>query len=201
MTDDKANTLDDLLARMPEIAKAVSAFPEGVQQSAFDALMSAASGAVAPEHAPAAGEEPNEASRRRSRTRRKRDPAIDAKGAKPRRKGSRQTKVIKDLDLRPKGKKSLADFVKEKSPDSNHDKHAVALYYLSNIAGISPVTIDHVFTVWREVGWKLPPEFATSMRLSATKKRFFDTGDSDNLRLLNPGVNRVEQDLPLQKKS
>ena len=39
------NPLDDLLTRMPEIAKAVAAFPEGVQQSAFDALIAAATGA------------------------------------------------------------------------------------------------------------------------------------------------------------
>jgi hypothetical protein len=108
---------------------------------------------------------------------------------------------VKELDLRPPGKQSFADFVAEKNPKSNHDKHAVAVYYLATIAGLHPVSTDDVFTAWREMGWKLPPDFGASLRLTASKKRFLDTSESDNLRLVNPGLNHVEQDLPGEKKS
>jgi hypothetical protein len=204
VADDTNTPLDDLLARMPEIAKAVSAFPEGVQQSAVDALMAAARGTAAPAPTPPPDEVAGDTAPKRrgaGTKRRKRDTGADTGNGKPRRAGSSQPKVVKELDLRPKGKKSLADFVKEKNPTSNHDKHAVTVYYLSNVAGISPVSSDDVFTAWREMGWKLPPDFLASLRLTASKKRYLDTSDSGALRLLNSGVNRVEHDLPPQKKS
>jgi hypothetical protein len=116
-------------------------------------------------------------------------------------RGSGQPKVVKDLDLRPKGKTSFADFVKEKGPASNNDKTVVALYYLANELKISRVTRDHVFTAYREMGWKIPNDFANSLQQTATKKRFLDTSNADDLRLLTPGLNRVEHDLPKQKKS
>lgn len=202
MADDNTNALDGLLKRMPDIAKAVAAFPEGVQQSAFDALMAAAGTGVAP--APDStpkqveGQTPKVGGGAR---RHKRRVSSDGSNGKPRRGGSSQPKLDKELDLRPKGKKSFADFVKEKNPTSNHDKNAVTVYYLATIAGINPVTRDHVFTGYREMGWKLPNNFANSLQLTATKKRYLDTRNSDDIRLLNSGLNRVEHDLPQQKKN
>jgi hypothetical protein len=200
MTDD-ANSLDDLLARMPEIAKAVSVFPEGVQQSVLDALMAAAGASIAPVQQQAAASDPDGGVTRTKSPRRKRRTGKDADGAKSRRVISVQPKVVKDLDLRPKGKKSFAEFASDKNPTSNHDRTAVALYYLANEANINPVTRDHVFTAYREMGWKIPTDFANSLQQTATKKRFLDTSDAEDLRLLTPGLNRVEHDLPEQKKS
>lgn len=201
MTDDTTQ-LDDLLARMPAIAKAVSAFPEAVQRSAFDELMAAATGNTAPAPAPDGGDGEVAPKKRRSGTRpRKAKPSAENGDAKPRRAtGASQPKIVKELDLRPKGKTSFADFVKAKNPTNNHDKHAVAIYYLSSEAGLSTVSSDDVFTAWRDAGWKLPPDFLASLRLTASKKRFLDTSNSEALRLLNTGVNRVEHDLPVQKK-
>ncbi len=201
MTDDTTQ-LDDLLARMPAIAKAVSAFPEAVQRSAFDELMAAATGNTAPAPAPDGGDGEVAPKKRRSGTRpRKAKPSVENGDAKPRRAtGASQPKIVKELDLRPKGKTSFADFVKAKNPTNNHDKYAVAIYYLSNEAGLSTMSSDDVFTAWRDAGWKLPPNFLASLRLTASKKRFLDTSNSEALRLLNTGVNRVEHDLPVHKK-
>jgi hypothetical protein len=197
MADD-TNQLDDLLSRMPEIAKAVSAFPEAVQQSAFDALMAAAAGTSAPAPAP---ESPPPKPRSSAR-RRKAEQGAENGTTRPRRAGGKyQPKLVKELDLRPTGKTSFADFVKAKNPTNNHDKYAVTIYYLSHEAGLSTVTSDDVFTAWREMGWKLPPDFLASLRVTASKTRYIDTSDSEALRLLHPGVNRVEHDLPVPKKS
>ena len=201
MADDSNTTseLDALLARMPDIAKAVSAFPQAVQQSAFDALMASATGA--PIDAAAAADDQQPGPRNSSTTRTKRKRAAGAeRETKAKRMVPSQPKVVKELDLRPKGKKSFPDFVMEKSPTSNHDRTAVALYYLANVAEITPVTRDQVFTCYREMGWKVPADFANSLQQTATKKRYLDTSNGDDLRLLNPGLNRVEHDLPLQKK-
>jgi hypothetical protein len=201
MADDTTQ-LDDLLGRMPAIAEAVSAFPEAVQQSAFDALMAAATGNTAPAPAPNGGDRKVAPKKRRSGTRpQKTEPSTENGNVKARRAaGASQPKIVKELDLRPKGKASFADFVKAKNPTNNHDKHAVAIYYLSNEAGLNTVSSDDVFTAWRDEGWKLPPDFLASLRLTASKKRFLDTSNSEALRLLNTGVNRVEHDLPVPKK-
>jgi hypothetical protein len=197
--DGNINELDTLLSRMPEIAKAVSAFPEAVQQSAFDALIASATGTPSA----AAGAVADPAARRprkASATSAKRKRTTGAEGEpKTRRAVSSQPKVVKELDLRPKGKKSLSDFAAEKNPTSNHDRTIVALYYLANVAEISPVNRDQVFTCYREMGWKIPPDFANSLQQTATKKRYLDTSDAEDLRVLNPGLNRVEHDLPLKK--
>jgi hypothetical protein len=201
MADDTTQ-LDDLLGRMPEIAKAVSAFPEAVQQSAFDALMTAAAGNAAPAPISDGGGETAPKKRRSGTRPRKAKPRAENGNAKPRRAaGASQPKIVKELDLRPKGKMSFADFVKAKNPTSNHDKHAVTIYYLSNEAGLGTVSSDDVFTAWRDAGWKLPPDFGASLRLTASKKRFLDTSNSEAVRLLNTGVNRVEHDLPVQTKT
>ena len=200
MTEDKSS-FDDLLDKMPAIAKAVADFPEAVQQSAFDLLMAAATGVVA---SPPSTKVPPRASRSSSRRARTKAPAMESStanaGSKARRPAPAQPKIVKELDLRPKGKTSFSDFVNSKMPSNNHDKHAVAVYWLQNEAQLGKVTCDDVFTAWRDMGWKLPPDFMASLRLTASKKRFLDTSSSDNLRLLNTGVNRVEHDLPFQKK-
>lgn len=199
MADDMTQ-LEDLLGRMPAIAKAVSAFPEAVQQSAFEVLMATAVGNTPPE--PSGDDGKVAPMRRRPRGQpRKAEPNAQTGSVKPRRSaGASQPKVVKELDLRPKGKTPFADFVKAKNPMNNHDKHAVAIYYLSNMAGLSTVSSDHVFTAWRDAGWKLPSDFRASLRLTASKKRFIDTSNSEAVQLLNTGVNRVEHDLPLHTK-
>jgi hypothetical protein len=190
------NPLDDLLARMPEIATAVSQFPEGVQQSAFDALMAAAGAPAVAAPQPSSPEQGGTTRKKGSRKRRAQKEQGDGK---PRRAVSAQPKQVKDLDLRPDGKKSLADFVAEKGPSSNHDRTAVALYYLANIAEISPITRDHIYTCYREMGWKIPTDFANSLQVTATRKRYLDTSNAEDLRLVTPGINRVEQELPQKK--
>lgn len=201
MADDTTQ-LDELLGRMPAIAEAVSAFPEAVQQRAFDVLMAAATGSTVRAPVSNGGADEVAPKKRRSGTpRRKAEPNAENSNAKARRgAGASQPKIVKELDLRPKGKTSFADFVKAKNPTNNHDKHAVAIYYLSHEAGLPTVSSDDVFTAWRDAGWKLPPDFLASLRLTASKKRFLDTSNSQGLRLLNTGVNRVEHDLPVQKK-
>jgi hypothetical protein len=55
--------------------------------------------------------------------------------------------VVKDLSLRPKGKKSFAEFVAEKQPGSHQQNQLVAVYWLAKEAGLaSGITVDHINT-------------------------------------------------------
>jgi hypothetical protein len=199
---DGKDPFDTLLARMPAMAEAVAAFPEAVQPAAFEALMAAAKGTTFAAPADASGErkDADHAAPSPKRTKGAKRTAGSRRADAGNGRSSAQPKLVKDLNLRPGGKQPFAEFAAEKNPTNQHDRHVVAVYYLVNVAAIAPVSRDHVFTVWREMGWKLPTNFSGSLRETASKKRFIDTSDPGALRLLHPGVNRVEHDLPVQKK-
>jgi hypothetical protein len=181
--------LDALLGAMPRIAEAVKAFPEGVQSQAFDALMAELRGTPAPK--PQSDKE--SPSRKRGRG--------SSKKGQPRakkRKGGPTT--VKDLDLAPKGKDSLKDFAEKKKPKTNHDRNVVSVYYLQKIAGIDAVSVNHVFTCFKDMGWREPANLANSLALTANRKRYLDTSNLDDIRLTPAGRNHVEHDLPPKKK-
>ncbi len=187
--------LDDLLKRMPEIAKAVSAFPEGVQQSAFEALMAAAGG----DKPAAAASTPEETQVRKTRSRRKK-PSGDGDGAGRVRRASGSPSVIRDLDLTPKGKTSLKDFVAAKQPKTQHDYNSVSVYYFAEELGIAAVTLNHVFTAYKDMKWREPASLSNSLSLTAVRKRFLDTSNMDDIKLTPAGRNHVQHDLPPAKK-
>jgi hypothetical protein len=189
--------LGGLLARMPEIAKAVSAFPEGVQQSAFDALIAAATGAAAPTPtSPTADQE-----KRKKPTTRKRQATGDDmyKPRRARRTAGAPTQ-LRDLDLAPNGKKSLREFAEEKKPATNHDYNVVSVYYLTEELGISEVTLNHVFTCYRDRRWKEPANLPNSLALTSSRKRYLDTSNLDDIKLTPAGRTRVEHGLPTKAK-
>jgi hypothetical protein len=191
--------LEALLAEMPRIAEAVSKFPEALQQQAFDKLMAAATGGQRAS-ATEAGSTSTRTERKRRPARRKNQGSKD--GAKTRRRSSSAPSQLRDLDLTPKGKQSLKEFVAEKQPKTNHDRNTVSVYYLIRIAGITPVTIDHVYTCFRDMStsWRLPANLANSVALTANRKRFLDTANLQDIKLTPPGINRVEHDLPPKRK-
>ena len=188
--------LNKLLEQMPKIAEAVSAFPEAVQQQAFDALMAAASGApvtttpVREQNGDSSSKTPSKKRSTRSNS------ASDENGGAKKKRGRGAPTAIKDLDLAPKGKKSFAAFVEEKQPKTQHDKNAVSVYYLEHVLGETPITLNHVFTCYRDAQWPVPTNPANSLALTAARRMFLDTSDLDDIKLMPRGLNHVEQALP-----
>lgn len=185
--------LDDLLKRMPEIAKAVSAFPEAVQQSAFDALM-AAGGATNT----ATPSTTTKTTTRKPQSRRKK---ASAEGETPKaRRTTGSPSAIRELDLAPKGKTSLKDFVAAKRPKTQDDYNTVSVYYLAEEIGIPTVTLNHVFTAYKDMGWREPANLQNSLSLTSMRKRFLDTSNLTDIKLTPAGRNHVLHDLPTKKK-
>ena len=186
---------DDLVEAMPRIAAVVTQFPESVQGKVFDALMDAYSGASTTASTNGKTDATMAKAKRPSRKKKTSD-----NGGTTKRRGGGGPTMLKDLDLAPKGKTSFKDFVAEKAPQSQHDQNVASVYYLTQKAGLSPITIDHVVTCYRVAGWKVPPALANSLRLTASKKGYIDTANSQNILLANHGINRVEHDLPVKSK-
>jgi hypothetical protein len=183
--------LDALLEAMPRIAEAVKAFPEAVQAQAFEALMAEARGEQAGSKRTAEGAPAKAATRRRTTT-------DNTKGAPKKRKGGPTT--VKELDLTPKGKDSLKDFIAKKKPDSQHDYNALSVYYLKKFGGVDAVAINHVFTCYKDAGWREPANLANSLALTANRRRYLDTSNLDDIQLTPAGRNHVEFDLPPKPK-
>lgn len=196
MADEQSTTgsaFDKLAAAMPQIAEAIKDLPEGVQGKAFDALVATFSnGAVAADDgAKSRGRGPRKTATGKSRA--------AAEAGSGRRKATPIT-ITKGLDLAPKGKKSLKDFVAEKNPTTVQDRNVVAVYWLSQIAGHAPITAGDVYTCYRGESWKIPANFSNALAVTANKKGFFDTSNMSDIKLVSHGINRVEHDLPKRAK-
>jgi hypothetical protein len=118
-----------------------------------------------------------------------------AKKASPKRARKTSVGVLKDLSLRPKGKTSFKDFAEEKKPTSNHAKSAVCVYWLALEAG-EKASPEAVNTCYAHVGWKRPSELRNALRLTASKKGWIDTADSEDIKITTSGEDFVRHDLP-----
>lgn len=185
-----SDKFEELLHAMPQVAEAVNHFKsEAVQEAAFQALLAAYRGDGVPKHRitkPAASKEPatTPETEQRKTTRRS-----------TKRKRTTPT-LVKDLDLRPKEQKSFKDFIDDKAPTNNYERQAVSIYYLEKILDLQSVTSDHVFTAFREAGWRIPSDFRNSLATTASHKGWIDSSDMENLTVTTSGINAVEHDLP-----
>lgn len=113
-------------------------------------------------------------------------------------KGSAGTSLmlIKDLNLKPSGKKSFKDFVSEKAPSSNPEKCLTAVYYLQNVLGLSKVGANHVYTCFKVEGWRVPSDLVNTLQWAASQEGWFDTKDREEIKVTTHGENHIEHDMP-----
>lgn len=197
-TDD----LEELLARMPEIAKAVNEFTsEAVQLAAFEALVGSHDGPARKSRSTSNEPDTPPGGKPTAKRPRKRTPAKPSNGKPVKRKAAGSPTLDKNLNLRPGGKVSLKDFVVEKAPTDNMQRSIVAVYYLSHVLQLDAVTADAVFTCYREMSWKLPGDFRNHLQTIASRKGWLDTSDTDAITMTASGINFVEHDLPKSAKT
>lgn len=104
--------------------------------------------------------------------------------------------IVKDLNLKPQGKDTFADFIKKKNPLSQHEQCLCAIYYLRNVAGVSTVSANHVYTCFKLAGWRVPANIKNVMQVAASTKGWLDTSNASDIRMTIHGDNYVEHDLP-----
>ncbi len=188
---------DNLLKRLPSIAKVVNAFAsEAVQQQAFEALVGALQGVKTSRSSSSEGN-----ARRSVGRRRKTKP--DSAATEPK-SSQRQTRrgtpsIDKTLVLRPKTGKSFKDFATAKAPKSAFEKNVVAVHWLKS-AGVKAIGPDQVYTCYKDAGWRIPAGLYNSLAVTASKKGWLDTADMNQIVVTPHGENLVEHDLPRKKK-
>jgi hypothetical protein len=108
--------------------------------------------------------------------------------------------LLKDLNLKPQGKKSFMEFAAAKQPSSHYEKCLVAAYYLRTILGIDQISADHVFTCFKVAGWRVPADLKNTMQVAASTRGWLDTKSVTDIKVTIHGDNYVEHDLPAKKE-
>lgn len=193
-------SLREVLEQMPEIAEAVNAFDsEVVQQQAFALLTRSlvddldTTDTASEQHI----DDSNAAGKQQPAERSRGGKSAQGTSKKPQSSSrSTQPKFVSDLDLQPKGSKSLRDFVSEKKPQDNQERFAVISYYLRESTSVEKVSYDHIYTAFKDLNVPAPKDISSALRTAATRKGWLDTSDLSNIILTVPGENFVEHDLP-----
>ena len=106
---------------------------------------------------------------------------------------------VKDLDLSPKDSKSLKEFNDEKMPTNIEERGTAAVYYLRHILEIDQASINHVFTCFKHLKWRIPANLPNALQ-RAGSKGWLDTSDREDLITTPQGDNLIEYDLPKKTK-
>ncbi len=136
-------------------------------------------------------------------------PAIDAETtpdaasvSKPLRTAGRKRagvspSLVKDIDLSEEGNDfSLADFYAAKSPLTAMESNVVFVYYLQQIAQVSRISVNHIYTCYKFVNIKYPNALKQSLADTSSRKNWLDTSSFDDIKLSTAGENFVEHGLP-----
>lgn len=134
-----------------------------------------------------------------TRTVRRKGGAVKKKARKGRKAKSRPT-IVKDLNLRPKGKQSFIEFSTSKRPTNNQEKCAVAVYYLKHELNRDDIDVNKVYTCFKAANWRAPANLENALAVTAHRKGWLDTGDLGNITPTTHGENLVEHDLPRAAK-
>ena len=123
---------------------------------------------------------------------------------KSKRKSSKRKKktslsMVRDLNLKPGGQDSLNEFVASNNPSNMIGRITVAVYYLAQIVGVEQVSVDHIYTCFKWIGWPLPVQFMNMIH-QAGAKGWLDSSDRENIVLTTLGENFVEHELPKTKE-
>ncbi|HEY8759617.1 MAG TPA: hypothetical protein VIP52_01760 [Candidatus Dormibacteraeota bacterium] len=194
--------MDELLAKLPAIAAAVNSFKsEAVQQQVMAAILSGWSGGASSDARAAASESASTSTskpRRRLRGKAGDSAGDEEKSTRTRRRPGSFT-IVKDLDLRPKDKQSLKDFTAAKRPKGFQEHIAIAVHYMKTTLQVPRVSVDHVYTCFKDQSWRLPGDLANTISVTASSKGWLDSRDRSDIHMTTVGENLIEHDLPRQK--
>lgn len=99
--------------------------------------------------------------------------AVPRKPRKPPKMAAPSLVEIRFDDLKP----TFAEFVAEKEPKSDMQRYLCAAFWLKAHKSVNEVSIDHMYTAYKVMGWALPGVPVQPMReLAATRDKRFSKG-------------------------
>lgn len=109
---------------------------------------------------------------------------------------------IQDLKLGHIGDRpSLVEFMDAKLPITNEERNLVFLYYLQHILKIKPITLDHIYTCYREAKIRAPLNIENSLRMTAEQRGWIKANQNGSMTVTPDGKLYVEKQLPKKVKN
>lgn len=105
--------------------------------------------------------------------------------------------LLKDLDLSEHNgaEKSLKDFIAEKNPGSNVQKTATFVYYLENMLKLQEITIDHIFTCYKLMGYRMPNNLQQNLADTCSSRYGYIGRKDGKFTMTVVGNNYIEFDM------
>lgn len=105
--------------------------------------------------------------------------------------------LLKDLDLSGNSSNmSLKNFMEEKNPVTNVQKTAAFVYYLQTILAIDGITIDHIFTCYKSMNYRIPNNLQQNLTDTSSSKYGYINRKDGKYSMTIIGTNFIEHDLP-----
>ncbi|MCK6630643.1 MAG: hypothetical protein L6R45_36435 [Anaerolineae bacterium] len=99
------------------------------------------------------------------------------------------------------GHPALVEFMDAKLPITNEERNLVFLYYLQHILKVKPITLDHVYTCYREAKIRAPLNIENSLRLTAEHRGWIKANQNGSMSVTPEGKLYVEKQLPKKVKN
>lgn len=116
-------------------------------------------------------------------------------GTKSKSKPTGDIKFLTDLNLRPKGKESLKDYFAKYDIKSGEEFSLMIVYYMKEVLKEQKVTLNHLFTAFKELGEKIPQHFKQTLINHKNRKNWIDVSDWEDIKYTIPGMNHMEHDI------
>lgn len=117
--------------------------------------------------------------------------SLEKENSKKKVTSGNKPKVLANIDFYPEGEKSLVDFTKEYNPKNDNERNLLFTYYLSKTLNIKEISLDHLFTCYDAVNYKLPENMLASLNNTKTRKKWLST-DKSNIEITTKGLNEVK---------
>jgi hypothetical protein len=86
---------------------------------------------------------------------------------------------------------NLKGFAEAHPAKNTVQKSVVVVYWLAKELGLSPLSVDHVYSAFKTLGWPIPASLLNTLQKAGTEN-FLDTKKSADIKLTTHGENLVE---------
>lgn len=180
---------EEIKSELSAIAEILKQYPEHLQVNVFKILIEEYMGRTVALEEGGAGEPQNEVLS-----------GTKQPGARKRSQQKESYRIVGGLDLAGNAERlSLRKFCEEKFPESGQDFNAVAVYYLQRILKVEGITVEHIYTCYKDTSTKMPGAFRQSLLDTSNRTGNIDTKNMNDIVITITGENFVEHDLPRRK--
>jgi hypothetical protein len=101
---------------------------------------------------------------------------------------------LTDFNFKPTDNKSLKDFYNEYTVKTNYENNLVFAYYFQEILKIGEISINHIYSCYRQLSIKVP-SFPQTLKDTKTHKGWLDVSNTNDLKVTRTGINFIEHEL------